>query len=822
MKKSILYPIYIAVLLALLYISKVGPIVMSTLNHIISPIHCPGILLCAIAAMLIITVEILRHHYPIKTTKSNNDDQSPAPLYSDQPTTIDKYDRTTSATLLAQKIFTTFNSRQAEKGSFVININEAYGFGKTSFLRIFEQQLKSINRPYIFIDYRPWLCDNEESIIHEFFTQLCSTKELDDTDLKNDLSNYLALLLQHSEDFAPSWTKPFARIATHFITPKSLQQTHDNIQKALVQINQPIIVTIDDVDRLQEKELTAVLKLIRDTADFPNVFYILAADNSHIEAMLDRMGIKQPNIFLKKFFNLNFLLPAHESVELDFLLSEVKSILIKYGYNPQGVEQIMPRFKNTPKLSKAFDNMRDVNRFLNTFTVHLDMFKHYNTLGSIDAIELFYLTIIKHLRIDVYKKLRDRNDEYLQVIERNNDRYFMLKDHIDINQIRMSAEASHFAKFYAGIDNTKDKKEKEDKEPKEPTISETLSMTEITHDDVVIILLGRLFGNDPENRINNRSICRCNCYHIYFSGKPMSDKLSYAESINILRNDLPKYKTTLKSIFESNKENSLKNEFSYAFRQSGIPRTDGVKKFNIFLRFRYQYKRFDSAKNFRNVTDYLNWVEASESFSDFLYNIYGKQRNAGDDNIKKAETEMRQFCNDEEDLNMLLLSFTLFSRQLGIFCFSRNFVNEMLRFLADRFFNENLKNKDYPAQDDIFNTIMLIKEEIYLKDYWNGLFIDYLAESKDRAVKWISSVIERFPNGNIDWHYDHRTAVLGEYQSDWESFINQMTQKIPECAETLEDLNNLLIWRSLTDRGSGKSKFISLALKTQGYATGID
>ena len=534
------------------------------------------------------------------------------------------------------------------------------------------------------------------------------------------------------------------------------------------------------------------------------------------------MGIKQPNTFLKKFFNLDFLLPAHESVEIDFLLSEVKSILINYGYRPQGVDQVMPRFRNTPKLSKAFDNMRDVNRFLNTFTVHLDMFRHYNTLGSVDALELFYLTIIKHLRIDVYKKLRDRNDEYLQVIERNNDRYFMLKDHIDINRIRMSAESDKFMKFYLEDDKAKAPKGKEEEEPKEPTISKTLSMTEITHDDVVIILLGRLFGNDPENLINNRSICRCNCYHIYFSGKPMSDKLSYAESINILKNNLPEYKSALTSIFDSYKENSFQNDFSYAFRQSGMPRTDGIKKFNIFLRFRYQYNRFDSTKNFRNVTDYLNWVDASESFSDFLYNIYGKQRNAGDDNVKKAESEMRQFCNEEEDVNMLLLAFSLFSRQLGIFCFSRSFVNEMLRFLTDRFFNENLKGKDYPAEEDIFNTIKLIKEEIYIRDYWNGLFIDYLAESKDRTIKWISSVIERFPNGNIDWQYDHRTAVLGEHQSDWKSFLDQMTQKIPECAEAFEDLRNLLTWRPQDENGLGKSKFISLALKVQGYTADTD
>jgi hypothetical protein len=45
-------------------------------------------------------------------------------------------------------------------------------------------------------------------------------------------------------------------------------------------------------------------------------------------------------------------------------------------------------------------------------------------------------------------------------------------------------------------------------------------------------------------------------------------------------------------------------------------------------------------------------------------------------------------------------------------------------------------------------------------------------EPTKHSVNYLGSVIERFPNGNVDWQYDHRTA---------------------------------------------KSQFISLALKTQGY-----
>ena len=205
MKKSILYPIYFITLLALLYISKVGPIIMSALNYIISPIHCSGILLCAIGLILIIAVEILRRHFPIKPTSPIKPNTSSIPLYSDQPTSDDKYGRDTSALLLVQKIFTTFNASQASKGSFVININEAYGFGKTSFLKIFEKQLTQSPQPYHYIDYRPWLCENEQAIVKEFFTLL--SEKLKDYSLNDDIDRYMLLLLSESSQLAPWWAK---------------------------------------------------------------------------------------------------------------------------------------------------------------------------------------------------------------------------------------------------------------------------------------------------------------------------------------------------------------------------------------------------------------------------------------------------------------------------------------------------------------------------------------------------------------------------------------------------------------------------------------
>ena len=221
MKKYILYPIYVAILLALLYISKVGPIVMSFLNAIISSIHNRGLILCIIAAILIITIEILRKHYPIPNPKREKRPITTTPLFFDQPTSDDKYGRKTSANLLIEKIFSTFNASQADKGSFVININESYGYGKTSFLQILNIQLEVQDQPYHIINFRPWLCDNDQAIIKEFFTLLCI--KLKDYSLNNDISQYLALLLEESSQLTPWWTKIPLSLFSKTIKPYTLK-----------------------------------------------------------------------------------------------------------------------------------------------------------------------------------------------------------------------------------------------------------------------------------------------------------------------------------------------------------------------------------------------------------------------------------------------------------------------------------------------------------------------------------------------------------------------------------------------------------------------
>lgn len=815
MKKYILYPIYLVALLMLLYFDKALTIIMSALNYVTSPIQCPGILLFFIGLILIITVEILRQHYPIRSPRLSISTSDAYPLYNDQPSNIDSYGRSTSARLLISKIFSTFTTQQLQgaDGALVININEAYGAGKTTFLKIIEQELATSHQDqYILINFRPWLCESEQAIIRELFTLLGNQLNIDS--VKSDLRQYLHLLLLQTEQIAPAELKPFYALIPHKLSNKTLQQLHDDIKTSLQNIDRPIIVTIDDVDRLQEKELTAVLKLIRDTADFPNIFYIVAADNSHLEVILQNQGIENPAVFLQKFFNLDFLLPSHESVPAKILRKELDCILRKYGYSPKVVSTSLMMLLQIPHLNKIFANLRDVYRFLNVYTSSLDLLRSNNNLFHIDPYELFCLTIIRHLRIDIYKKLRDRNDELLDVIYQGLDSYYRMKPDANIAKIQNDKRMrQHISQARGNITSPEERNRQIEAEEKR-TLDEALKMTEISSDVIASALLDRLFGSPRQK--GEYSICRCNVYFLYFTGRFESTKLSTAESVNIINLSQEEYENRLIQLLKTNQLNAFLNNFSYAYSKSKIDREEALKKFYILQKIQYQHRKNNDSSIRALFEEFIN--RSHESYMAFLFELYGNHIAQNDtEALNSIKAQLEAYCKSEFDLHMLILAFSIISSQLSSYCFGRDFLEKMFNLLSDRLISEKMtKNHVNQVEPTTFESIRLIKDEFSYQDKWLKKFEFFLDEDESRCRQWLGYMADILPNGNIDWNYHHHDAVLGEYANSGEKLLNHLKQKFPDCSKAIEELSHLQALSSLEGHVLNNSDYYQMVRETHG------
>jgi predicted KAP-like P-loop ATPase len=91
----------------------------------------------------------------------------------------------------------------------------------------------------------------------------------------------------------------------------------------LVGLEQPLVVVIDDIDRLTTGEIREIFKLVRLTASFPNIIYLLAFDRRRVEQALSEEGIDGRD-YLEKIVQTVVDIPA---VPRNLLLQSLGSAL---------------------------------------------------------------------------------------------------------------------------------------------------------------------------------------------------------------------------------------------------------------------------------------------------------------------------------------------------------------------------------------------------------------------------------------------------------------------------------------------------------------
>lgn len=423
-----LYLLLCLVILAFPYIAEVCINVCGWLNKTINT-NCLIASLCI--AGIFLFMEFLIH--TCKKEKKNYADKyktTVSSLYYDSPSSNDIFNRRSYAKLLLNKIYSSFysnnNQKQIAKHSFVIHIGEHYGQGKTSFLMMLEEEIKE-EIPVVYIKFEPWLCDTELGIIQEFFSTFRKYVGKYLPKLDNTVKEYISLLLS-----SIGYSNNGISLSLETIIRKNnstLKDTHDKIRDELQKIDRPVIITIDDVDRLQSKELMMVLKIIRDTADFPNVFYIVAADNEHLKNMLNTQNIDDAHTYLKKFFNLEFQLPANENIAYRKLLTLIAN---KFdGMQIKEKDKYIGQINNVPYIREAFSNLRDVYRFANAYFLIIDSMT-MSDARQLNLYDLFLLTLIQTLNLEYYTQLRDNTLNVLNIVKVDNDILLEWKGELNI------------------------------------------------------------------------------------------------------------------------------------------------------------------------------------------------------------------------------------------------------------------------------------------------------------------------------------------------------------------------------------------------------
>jgi len=280
------------------------------------------------------------------------------------------------------------------QGGAVLGLLGPWGSGKTSLINLISAELAERGCAIV-LEFNPWMFSGADQLTEMFFGELSAQLGKKGQKLKGvaqEITSYRRLL-------TPLKILPVVGAYTErveegldaieaVITERggSVAEQRKRISSSLESVEKPIVVVLDDLDRLSSSEIRDIFKLVRLTASFPNVIYLLAFDRLRVEQALGDVGVSGRD-YLEKILQWAFDIPAIP----DLVIREQIIEAVQTTLNELGIETRLDRdrFQDTFEdvLRPFFRNMRDVRRYAASIGTTIRTVGSHVELGDLLAIE---------------------------------------------------------------------------------------------------------------------------------------------------------------------------------------------------------------------------------------------------------------------------------------------------------------------------------------------------------------------------------------------------------------------------------------------------
>lgn len=295
-----------------------------------------------------------------------------------------------------------------QEESFALGITGGWGTGKTKFLDVMKEYL---NGKAEVIDFNPWMCRTPQQVVKDFFATLSLALSDKYSSLYDPIREYAKCIGSITLS-----SGSLLNIETKLnCGDDSLSQKKEELSSKLADLPVPVVVVIDDVDRLEKDEVFEVMRLIRNAADLKNVIYLVTFDKKYVTSILKDGSISEPSDYLEKIFSLEVHMPMIENVRLwDTFMYDIgvqeeyegkfqQFLLLRINKDRDLILKILNTYRRVKRFTKLY--MTNVNYLLKTFP------------NEIDIVDLFWLELLQYYDKPTYDTLKDEPDVLLYIDE---------------------------------------------------------------------------------------------------------------------------------------------------------------------------------------------------------------------------------------------------------------------------------------------------------------------------------------------------------------------------------------------------------------------
>jgi hypothetical protein len=289
--------------------------------------------------------------------------------------------------------------------NYVIGIFAEWGFGKTSTVNIIRNIFganKDVNSVYI----DAWaLSAGVEGMVWGILSQMYSG-----VTAKAKPFDWLRSLADDPKDPSARMSSFNARDIGNICSSMiSINKAKSDLEDKISRSTKKIVVFIDNVDRLEGREIIEVFRAINSVANYAGVTYILPFDKKYVSAAVQGLLPEGQSgaRYIERFIQIPLPLPAILQTTADrVFVNEVEQLLAELSAEVTIKEA--RRFGTIyyrSGLNRYVRSPRDVNKIINALRFSLP-----NILGEANIVDMVCIDIIRMFDEAFYSKIKDNKD----------------------------------------------------------------------------------------------------------------------------------------------------------------------------------------------------------------------------------------------------------------------------------------------------------------------------------------------------------------------------------------------------------------------------